>query len=77
MIDAWNAGAGAAFAVPFTDEADLVAWKGTHLKGRQQIASFTQRIFDTVVKEGEVKFVRFLSPVLAMMHSVVRVTLSG
>ena len=27
--------------------------------------------------EGEVKFVRFLSPVLAVMHSVVRTTLAG
>jgi uncharacterized protein (TIGR02246 family) len=40
MIDAWNAGDGAAFAAPFTDEADLVVWDGTHLKERQQIASF-------------------------------------
>jgi uncharacterized protein (TIGR02246 family) len=81
MIDAWNAGDGAAFAAPFTDGADFVAWEGTHLKGRQELAVFTQQIFDTVVKgsrlEGEVKFVRFLSPVLAVMHSVVRVTLHG
>jgi uncharacterized protein (TIGR02246 family) len=40
MIDAWNAGDGAAFAAPFTDGADLVVWHGTHLKERQQIASF-------------------------------------
>jgi uncharacterized protein (TIGR02246 family) len=81
MIDAWNAGDGAAFAASFTDGADFVVWDGTHVKGRQQIASFTQRIFDTVVKgsrfEGEVNFVRFLSPVLAVMHSEVRVTLPG
>ena len=36
------------------------------LEGRQELAVFTQQIFDTVVKgsrlEGEVKFVRFLSP---------------
>jgi uncharacterized protein (TIGR02246 family) len=50
MIDAWNAGDGAAFAAPFTDGADFVVWDGTHLKGRQQIAPFTQRIFDTVAK---------------------------
>ena len=81
MIDAWNAGDGAAFAAPFTDGADFVVWDGTHLKERQQIASFTQRIFDTVVKgsrlEGEVEFVRFLSPVLAVMHSVVRMAFRG
>jgi uncharacterized protein (TIGR02246 family) len=81
MIDAWNTHSGAAFAAPFTDEADFVVFEGTHLKGRQEIALFHQRIFDTVVTgsrlEGEVQFVRLLSPVLAVMHSVVRVTLSG
>src|SRR5215510_5200797 len=81
MIDAWNAGDGAAFAAPFTDDADFVAWEGTHLKGRQEIASFTQRVFDTVVTgsrlEGEVTFVRLLSPALAVMHSVVRMAFRG
>ena len=81
MIDAWNTGSGAAFVAPFTDDADFVVFEGTHLKERQQIVSFTQQIFDTVVKgsrlEGEVKFVRFLSPDLAVMHSVVRTTLPG
>jgi uncharacterized protein (TIGR02246 family) len=81
MIDAWNTGDAAAFAAPFTDEANFVAFEGTHLKGRREIASFHQQIFDTVVKgtrlQGEVKFVRFLSAALAVMHSVVRVTLQG
>jgi uncharacterized protein (TIGR02246 family) len=81
MIDAWNTGDSAAFAAPFTDNADFVAFEGTHLNGRREIASFHQRIFDTVVKgsrlKGEVKFVRFLSPVFAVMHSLVSVTLSG
>ena len=60
MIDAWNAGDSTAFAAPFTDRADFVAWDGTHLKGRREIAAFHRQIFDTVVKgsrlEGEVKF---------------------
>jgi uncharacterized protein (TIGR02246 family) len=77
MIDAWNAGDGAGFAAPFTSAADFVAFEGTHLKGCQEIALFHQQIFDTVVKgsrlEGEVKFVRLVSPLLAMMHSYVRV----
>jgi uncharacterized protein (TIGR02246 family) len=79
MIDAWNTGSGAAFAAPFIDDADFVVFEGTHMNGRQQIVSFTRQIFDTVVKgsrlEGEVKFMRFLSPDLAVMHSVVRTTL--
>ncbi|MEW6737477.1 MAG: SgcJ/EcaC family oxidoreductase [Acidobacteriota bacterium] len=79
MIDAWNKGSGDAFAAPFTEDADFIAFEGTHLKGRQEILSFHQQIFDTVVKgsriEGEVKFIRFLNPQLAVMHSTVRVTL--
>ena len=81
MIEAWNTSRGVAFAAPFTDDVDVVVFEGTHLKGRQKIAAFHQPIFDTVVKgsrlEGEVQFVRFLSPQLAVMHSVVRVTLPG
>jgi uncharacterized protein (TIGR02246 family) len=82
MIDAWNTGNGAAFAAPFTEDADFVAFEGTHLIGRQEITSFHQRMFDTVVKGsrlegGEVNFVHFLGPALAVMHSVVRVTLPG
>jgi uncharacterized protein (TIGR02246 family) len=82
MIEAWNKGSGADFAAPFTESADFIAFEGTHLKGREEITAFHQQIFDTVVKglrlvEGEAKFVRFLSPQLAVMHAAVRVTLPG
>ena len=81
MIEAWNKGSGEAFAEKFTDTADFIAFEGTHLKGRQEIAAFHQRIFDTAMKgsklEGDVIFVRFLSPQLAIMHSVAMTTLSG
>jgi uncharacterized protein (TIGR02246 family) len=82
LIDAWNTGRGEAFAAPFTEEADFVAFEGTYLKGRHEIALFHQQIFDTVVKgsrleDGEVKFVRFLSSQLAVMHCVSRMTLAG
>jgi hypothetical protein len=40
MIDGWNNGNGEAFASPFAKDADLVGFDGTHLKGRQEIASF-------------------------------------
>jgi uncharacterized protein (TIGR02246 family) len=81
MIDAWNAGDAAAFIAPFTDDADFVAFEGTRLKGRKEMTSFHQRIFDTFVKrsrmQGEVKFVRFLSQTSAVMHSVVAYALHG
>lgn len=81
MTEAWNAGDGSAFAAPFTEDADFVVFEGTHLKGRQALAEFTQKIFDNEVKdtrlEGEVKFVRFLRPELAVMHSYVRMAFAG
>jgi uncharacterized protein (TIGR02246 family) len=81
MIDAWNNGSGERFASVFTETADFIAFEGTHLKGRREIAYFHQPLFDTSLKgtrlDGEVKFVRFLNPQLAIMHSTVRVTLSG
>jgi len=32
MIEAWNAGDAAAFAAPFTDEANFIAFEETHLR---------------------------------------------
>jgi uncharacterized protein (TIGR02246 family) len=73
MIDAWNAGDAAAFAAPFTETADFIAFEGTHLSGRGEIVEFHQPLFDTQLKgtrlEGNVKFVRFLTPDLAVMHA--------
>jgi hypothetical protein len=50
MADAWNQGSGEAFAAPFTEVADFVIFEGTHLKGRREIASFHQQVFDTVIR---------------------------
>jgi uncharacterized protein (TIGR02246 family) len=81
MADAWNRGNGDGFAARFADDADFVAFEGTHLLGRRQIALFHQHVFDTVAKgsriTAEVKFVHFLAPEAAAMHSIVRVTLRG
>jgi uncharacterized protein (TIGR02246 family) len=82
MIEAWNKGSGEDFAAPFTEQADFIAFEGTHLKGRQEIALFHQELFDTAVKgsrlvDGEVKFVRFLNSQLAVMHAALRVVLPG
>jgi uncharacterized protein (TIGR02246 family) len=79
MSEAWNGGDAAAFIAPFRDDADFVAFERTHLKGREQMLPFHQRIFDTIVKgslmEGEVNFVRFVNPTFAVMHSTVRYAL--
>ena len=50
LMDGWNKGSGEAFAAPFAEDGDLVGMDGTHLKGRQEIISFNQQLFDTYVK---------------------------
>ena len=61
-MDGWNKGSSEAFAAPFAEDGDLVGMDGTHLKGRQEIISFNQQLFDTYVKGsrlvGKVRSVR-------------------
>ncbi|MGI0001656.1 MAG: SgcJ/EcaC family oxidoreductase [Nitrososphaeraceae archaeon] len=74
MIDGWNKGNGDLFASPFAEDGDLVGFDGTHLKGRQQIASFHQQLLETYVKGSrlveKIRDVRFLTPNVAIMHAV-------
>src|SRR5918995_512022 len=81
MIEGWNKGDGDVFAAPFAEDADLVGFDGTHLKGRQEIASFHQRLFDTFVKGsrliGKVRNVQFLTPGVAIMHAVGGTIMAG
>ncbi|MDZ4299022.1 MAG: SgcJ/EcaC family oxidoreductase [Moraxellaceae bacterium] len=74
LMDGWNAGSGDAFAKPFADHGDLVAFDGTHFEGRQQISSFHQPLFEKWLRGtrlvGQIKSVRFLSPDVAVMHAV-------
>jgi uncharacterized protein (TIGR02246 family) len=73
-MDGWNKGDGNAFAAPFAEDGDLVGFDGTHLRGRSEIASFHQHLFDNFVKGtrlvGKVRNVRFLSADVALMHTV-------
>jgi len=74
LMEGWNAGSGAAFAAPFAEDGDLVAFDGTHFKGRQAIIDFQQPLFDRWLKGtrlvGEVQSVRFLNPDIAVMHAI-------
>jgi uncharacterized protein (TIGR02246 family) len=74
LMDGWNAGSGALFAAPFADDADLVGFDGTHLRGREEIETFHQQLFDTYVKGsrlvGKITGVRFLAADVALMHAV-------
>lgn len=73
LMDGWNRGSGESFAAPFAEDGDLIGFDGTHIKGRHEIASFHQPLFDKWLKGtrlvGEVKSVRFLAPDAALMHA--------
>ncbi len=81
LIDGWNRGSGAAFAAVFAEDGDLVAFDGTHFKGRQEIARFHQELFDRWMKGtrlvGQVEDVRFLSSDVALMHAVGSTVMRG
>jgi uncharacterized protein (TIGR02246 family) len=74
LLDGWNEGSGSAFAAPFAEDGDLVAFDGTHFEGREEISAFHQELFDRWMKGtrlvGEVRDVRFLGPDAAVVHAV-------
>jgi uncharacterized protein (TIGR02246 family) len=74
LMDGWNEGNAEAFAAPFAEDADFIAFDGTHFKGRHKIVSSHQPLFDKWLKgtrlTGEVRAIRFLSPEIALMHAV-------
>ena len=74
LIDGWNEGSGEAFALPFAEDGDLVAFDGTHFKGRSEIVPFHQQLFQTYLKGtrlvGNVKDVRVLNNDVALIHAV-------
>src|SRR5687768_15119229 len=66
LIAAWGRGDGQAYGALFTDEADYVAFDGSHTKGRHVIAESHQKLFETWLKgtrlTGQIESLRFLSP---------------
>ena len=74
MIEGWNTGSGAAFAMAFAEDGDLIGFDGSHFKGREQIASFHQRLLDTRLKGsrlvGRVMSLRFISTDVAVVHAI-------
>ena len=81
LMDGWNQGSGDAFAAVFTEDGDLVAFDGTHFKGREEIAPFHQELFYKWMKgsrlAGHAKDVRFLNPDVALMHALGSTVMRG
>ena len=81
LMDGWNRGSGDAFAAPFTEDGDLVAFDGTRFRGRKEIVPFHQQLFKKWLEGtrlvGEVRDVRFLGPDVALMHAVGSTVMRG
>jgi uncharacterized protein (TIGR02246 family) len=81
MIDGWNEDSGDAFAAPYADDSDLIGFDGKYMKGRQEIASFHQMLFDKFLKGsrliGKIRGIRFVTMDVAIMIAVGGTVMAG
>jgi uncharacterized protein (TIGR02246 family) len=74
MLDAWGAGDGKAFAAPFGDDAVFVGFDGSVMRGREQISSVHQELFDRWLKGSrlveERTEIRFVAPEVAIVRTI-------
>lgn len=71
QADAWYREDGAAFAATFTEDADVIAFNGDHLRTRQGIATGMQYYFDEYIDHTRLRtldeHIRFVGPKLAVI----------
>jgi uncharacterized protein (TIGR02246 family) len=73
LLDDWGRGDGEAYGSRFTEDADYIAFDGTRTRGRREIATSHQRLFDKFLKgtrlTGRILSVKFPSPDVALIHA--------
>jgi uncharacterized protein (TIGR02246 family) len=73
LLDDWGRGDGEAYGSRFTEDADYVAFDGTHTRGRDEIFASHQELFDKWLKHtrltGRVLSIKFPSPDVALVHA--------
>ncbi|MGI8909269.1 MAG: SgcJ/EcaC family oxidoreductase [Rubrobacteraceae bacterium] len=73
LLEDWGRGDGYAYGSRFTEDADYVAFDGSHTKGREEISSSHQQLFDKFLKgtrlTGRILSVKFPSPGVALIHT--------
>lgn len=67
LAEAWNRHDGTAYAASFTDDADYIAFDGTHVRGRRAIARLHRYLFENALRASRRIFegnprLRFLAP---------------
>jgi uncharacterized protein (TIGR02246 family) len=73
LLGDWGRGDGEAYGSRFTEDADYVAFDGTHTRGRWDISSSHQQLFDKFLKgtrlTGRILSIKFLRPDVALVHA--------
>lgn len=81
LLDDWARGDGNAYGSRFTENADYVAFDGTHTRGRAEISASHQQLFDKYLKgsrlTGEIGSVKFLGPDTALVHATGNTVMRG
>jgi len=73
LLDDWGRGDGEAYGSRFTEDADYVAFDGSHTRGQAEISSSHQQLFDGFLKvtrlTSRILSVKFPSPDVAVVHA--------
>ena len=73
LLDDWARGDGEAYGSRFTGDADYVAFDGSHTRGRDEISSSHQQLFDKFLKgsrlTGRIESITFPGPGVALLHA--------
>lgn len=74
LFSSWSNGDGAAYADCFTEDVDYVTFFGQHLKGRKEVETSHQDLFNGVLKgsqmQGRITSIRFLDDEVAIVHCI-------
>jgi uncharacterized protein (TIGR02246 family) len=73
VLDAWARGDATGYAAEFTEDADYIAFDGSHTRGRRAIAESHQPLFDRWLKgtrlTGRISNITLLAPGVALVHA--------
>jgi uncharacterized protein (TIGR02246 family) len=73
LLGDWGRGDGEAYGSRFTEDADYVAFDGTHTRGRREISASHQQLFDKFLKgtqlTGRLLSIKFPCPDVALVHA--------
>ena len=73
LLGDWGRGDGESYGSRFTEDADYVAFDGSHTRGRREISTSHQQLFDKYLKgtrlAGRLLSIKFLGPDVALVHA--------